>query len=195
MKRVLMLCCGLLLGLGGCVAATRQQGAVPGPTVVFRDSAAGAVLSCHQELSGVRSRDFNAYFDAARKRVAQGGEEDQLRLICLSLNVKANYRQFRKGVEVLKAYIRTHPDSRPEMQGLLSLVERLDQAKIARWSVRKKLLDEKEELEAELAELRRRAEILEQDHRQDQVRIEELRKQIDQLKNIENIIKNREHGS
>ena len=58
------------------------------------------------------------------------------------------------------------------------LVDRLDEEIVNRWSAWKSLLNDKKELKAKVESLK--------------VTIEEQQKQIDQLKNIENIIKSRE---
>jgi len=197
MKYILILLSGVVF-FSGCVAVNRQpQGAHEAikPTVVFRQAAGSYILSCMEDLGSIRSKEFNGYFKAAQGQFENGSDEDTLRFICLSLHVKANYEQFKQGTAVLEQYIGEHPDSREEMSGLLGLVDRLDQAKITRWSSRKKMLDEKEELEGEVSALQAEVEALKGECEQDKVRIQELRNQIEQLKNIENIIKNREHGS
>lgn len=184
--------------LSGCVAAERQMLESTEelePTIVFRPANSSYVLSCLQDLDRIKDKEFNLYFEAAKARLKKGTDEDQLRFICLSLNVNANYEQFKQGTDVLELYIKEHPDSREEMSGLLGLVGRLDQAKVSRWTSRKKMLDEKEELENEVARLQAEVETLQAQAEQDKLRIQELRNQIEQLKNIENIIKNREHGS
>jgi len=197
MKTIIFLfCCSVVLG--GCVAVQRQAGELDNllePTVVFHATDGSSILSCLNDIGSLRSREFNRYFQEAETRVNEGKDEDKLRFICLSLNDKASYRQFKQGVALLKQYIKEHPDSREELSGLMSLIDRLDKAKVTRWSGRKKMLDEKEELEAEVASLQARVEALLREHEQDVVKIQELRNQIEQLKNIENIIKNREHGS
>ncbi len=197
MKTIIFLfCCSVVLG--GCVAVQRQTGELDNllePTVVFHATDGSSILSCLNDIGSLRSREFNRYFQEAEIRIHGGKDEDKLRFICLSLNDKASYRQFKQGVTLLKQYIKEHPDSREELSGLMSLIDRLDKAKVTRWSGRKKMLDEKEELEAEVASLQARVEALLREHEQDAVKIQELRNQIEQLKNIENIIKNREHGS
>lgn len=203
-RNILFLLCGAFL-FSGCVATGRQataSGQAIEPTVVFRSSDGGYVLSCMQDLKAVRRKKFNAYFATAKAQLQDGSEEDRLRFICLSLNTKANYTQFKQGVKVLRRYIKDHPNRHKEMAALLGLVERLDQVKISHWSDQQKMLDEKEELEGELTalqatsdELHKTIAELENKHEKDLVIIQELRKQIEQLKNIENIIKNREHGS
>ncbi|HEB68649.1 MAG TPA: hypothetical protein ENI88_03400 [Desulfobulbus sp.] len=193
---VLILCSAFILG--GCVATGRQTAETNEqlePTVVFRPTAGSYILSCLEDLGSLRSKEFNDYFRAAEGQLANGSDEDTLRFICLSLSVKANYKQFKEGSEALDHYIVDHPDDRKEMVGLRGLVSRLDQAKIARWSGRKKMLDEKEELEGEVTTLQEEIKKMQAESEQDKVRIQELRNQIEQLKNIENIIKNREHGS
>ncbi len=197
MKKIILLaCCSVVFG--GCVAMQRQAGELDNllePTVVFHSSDGSSILSCLNDIGTLRSREFNRYFRAAESGIKRGRDEDKLRFICLSLNDKASYRQFKEGVAMLKQYIKEHPDSREELSGLMGLVVRLDRAKVNRWSGRKKMLDEKEELEAEVASLQARVEALLREHEQDAIKIQELRNQIEQLKNIENIIKNREHGS
>ena len=186
--KILCAVLGMSMLLAGCVAVQRQavkQGIAPGTDI----------LSCMQESASLRSREFNEYFQEAESVLDNDRDEDVLRFICLSLHTKASYQQFKEGEKALRDYIKLHPDNSKELQGLLGLVGRLDQAKISRWSHRKKLLDEKEELEAEVASLQARVDTLLREHEQDMVRIQELRNQIEQLKNIENIIKNREHGS
>ena len=193
---ILLFCC--LVVLGGCVAVQRQTGGLDDllePTVVFHATDGSYILSCLNGTGTLRSKEFNRYFQEAETRIEGGSDDDKLRFICLSLNNKANYKQFKQGVTLLQQYIKEHPDSRNEMNGLMTLVDRLDKAKISRWSSRKKMLDEKEELEAEVASLQASVEKLLREHEQDVVKIQELRNQIEQLKNIENIIKNREHGS
>ncbi len=197
MRFALLFLCGVFL-LSGCVAVNRQVTGVNEqlePTVVFRPTAGSYILSCLEDLRAIRSKEFNDYFQAAERQLDNGSNEDKLRFICLSLSVKANYKQFKQGTEALEQYIADHPDSREEMVGLQGLVSRLDQAKISRWSGRKKMIDEKEELEGEVAALQAEVKTLQAESEQDKVRIQELRNQIEQLKNIENIIKNREHGS
>ncbi|MFP7754523.1 hypothetical protein ACLG6S_07700 [Thermodesulfobacteriota bacterium B35] len=172
----------------GCAELGQDRvvaGGAMDPTIVFRPTDCSYVLACLNELNSTRGRDFDLHFKAAEKKLSSGDDRDKLRFICLALNKRADYRQFKKGMEVLRTYIEEHPESGQDLQGLKSLVDRLDQAKINRWIARKKLLDRQEELEAE-------NDRLQSELSQAQVRIKELQNQIEQLKNIENIIKNRE---
>jgi DNA repair exonuclease SbcCD ATPase subunit len=184
--------------LSGCVATGRQPEGpqrAPEPTVVFRPAAGSYILSCLENLGSMRSKEFNSYFATEEAQLENSTDEDRLRFICLSLNIKANYKQFKKGEAVLEQYIKEHPDSHDEMAGLLGLVARLDQAKVTRWSNRKKMIDEKEEMEGEVSVLQEEIKALQGECEQDKAKNQELRNQIEQLKNIENIIKNREHSS
>jgi hypothetical protein len=125
--------------------------------------------------------------------MADGGTDaDTLHLICLSLHGSATYKQFKAGTETLAKYIKEHPDAAATLQGIHLLMQRIDKEKIGKWAQSNKNLDEKEGLEVENKELLERNEILEKAAEQNQVRIRELQQQIEQLKNIENIIKNRE---
>ncbi|MDH3783671.1 MAG: hypothetical protein OES33_13210, partial [Desulfobulbaceae bacterium] len=105
--------------------------------------------------------------------------------ICLSLHAKADYRQFKQGTRVLEQYVTEHPESPSEIKGLQILVDRLDIEIITKWSAWKSLLEENDELKVKVESSRGKLE-------QNQVLIGELQNQIEQLKNIENIIKSRE---
>ncbi len=187
MKRTVLM--GILVGLlvSGCVVETRQTTRRNQDNAGQTQCASAVVLSCLRDLKGIKTKAFRAEVNRAAETLATGADEARLRFICVSLHPRANYTQFRQGVDELKRYIDDHPDREREMAGLLGLVERLDQAKIKRWSVRKTLLRKNARLEDRLAEMERA-------HEEDQVRLQALRRQIEQLKNIENIIKNREHA-
>jgi hypothetical protein len=187
MKNGLMLVVILLL-IGGCVQVGQDNGFPPptvSPTVVFVPSDSSYLLSCVSELQGLKQKDFDRYSVEAASRLEQGDDRDTLRFICLNLHHRADYKQFKRGEKLLRQYIEEHPDASNDMQGLLVLSVRLEQAMVNRWTDRKKLLDEGDELAAQV-------ETLQLQTKQDQERIQELQSQIDQLKNIENIIKNRE---
>jgi hypothetical protein len=161
-------------------------------TVVFYPTDANTILSCMTERRKMTHKEFGRAFRAASKQAAKGERAASLRLICLSLHDYASYKQFKSGMKALAAYIKDYPDDAASLQGIYQLLQRVDKEKINKWNQGSKSSDEKEELESENTELQERNEILEQNADQDQVRIQELQKQIEQLKNIENIIKNRE---
>ncbi|WP_153305975.1 hypothetical protein [Desulfogranum mediterraneum] len=104
----------------------------------------------------------------------------------------ASYKQFKQGLELLEKYIDGHPDEEGSLQGLNLLLKRINREKIKRWSQQNRLTDEKEVVEEENRGLLETVAGLEGQRELDQKRINELQKQIEQLKNIENIIKNRE---
>jgi len=179
----------IFLLIGGCVQVGQDTGSPPpavSPTVIFVSSDSSYLLSCFSELQGLKQKDFDRYSVEAASRLKEGDDQDMLRFICLSLHQLADDKQYKKGEKLFRRYIEEHPDSSDDMQGLLVLFDRLKQAKVNRSTARKKLLDELDELAAQ-------AETLQLQTRLDQERIKELQSQIDQLKNIESIIKNREH--
>jgi hypothetical protein len=162
-------------------------------TVVFRPTDAEAVLSCLSEQRKMTRKEFKSAYDEAQNRYAKNkGDADARQLICLSLHPYAGNRQFKDGLDLLALYIQNHPDSAPGLQGIQLLMQRIDKEKAIRWAQNNKTSDEKEGLESENRELVERNEQLEHAAEQEKNRIGELQKQIEQLKNIENIIKNRE---
>jgi hypothetical protein len=161
------------------------------------------LLSCVNELQGLKQKDFDRYSVEAANRLEKGDDQGTLQFICLTLHQRSDYKQFKRGEKLLRKYIKEHPDTSDAMQGLLVLLGQLEQAMVNRWTDRKKLLDERGEQavqvetlllqnkqdQVRIQELQSQMDKLK---KQDQVRIQELQSQIDQLKNIENIIKNRE---
>ncbi len=187
MKNDLVLVVILLL-IGGCVQIGQDIGSPPSaisPTVVFVPSDSSYLLSCVNELQGLKQKDFDRYSVESAIRLEKGDDQDTLQFICLTLHQRSDYKQFKRGEKLLRKYIKEHPDTSDAMQGLLVLWGQLEQAMVNRWTDRKKLLDERGEQAVQVETLLLQT-------KQDQVRIQELQNQIDQLKNIENIIKNRE---
>ncbi len=185
------ICLLLAFFLVGCAELGTQGNGSAGksvPAVVFQSTDASYILACMEELQGIKRSEFNRYFKTLAAGIDQRPDRDKLRLICLSLNPKASYKQFRLGFTLLQRYIESHPENRADLKGLLALAARLDQAKIQRWTGRKKLEEEKKGLEQKIDELNNELQ-------QREVRIHELQQQIEQLKNIENIIKSREHSA
>jgi hypothetical protein len=178
-KYVLLFC--TLAGLYGCteLRPSGQETARPlEPVIVYPSFGSNYLLSCLSDMHSLGRQDFDAKFELAEAALQHGRELETLHFICLSLNEKADYKQFQHGTKVLEHYLENQPDSTADMQGFLVLVDRLDKEIVNRWSAWKSLLNDKEELKAKVESLK--------------VTIEELQKQIDQLKNIENIIKSRE---
>lgn len=180
--------------LSGCADGSRKKGASEQPKerIVMQASETETILACLAGNQKMSRQAFSSAYKTAFSNATRDESDDVLRLICLSLHQHASYKQFKEGMDALAGYIKTHPESAAGLQGLLVLVQRIDQEKIAKWAKSNKILDEKEGLEAENKELLERNEVLEKATAGDQVRIKELQKQIEQLKNIESIIKNRE---
>jgi len=129
-------------------------------------------------MEGLPRDEFDAKFKSAEEGLQGGRDLDKLRFICLSLNEKADYKQFKRGKEILEQFVEIHPDHGDELHGFLVLFDRLDQEIMNRWGAWKSLLNDKRELTAEMESLK--------------IKVEEQQKQIEQLKNIEPIIKSRE---
>jgi len=179
-KNIVLLVCILLLG--GC-AELRQSGSGSGN--LYEPNDIHYILSCLNSVQHLEPEEFAANFEMAEAGLQDGRDQDTLRFICLSLHAKADYKQFKQGMTMLEQYIVEHPDSPDDMQGFKILADRLDEEMMDKWSAWKSLLEDKKELTAEVEALQRKFE-------KDQILIEELQKQIEQLKNIENIIKSRE---
>lgn len=184
-----MLLVVVLLSVGGCVQVGQQNktpASAVGPTVVFEPSDSSYLLACVNELQGLKRKDLKRYYSEAASRLSKGNDQDTLQFVCLSLHPKADHKQFQQGEKLLRTFIAEHPDASDDMQGLLVLYKRLGRAMANSKTGQKKILAERDELAKEV-------ETLQQQFKRDQGRIQELQSQIDQLKNIENIIKNREH--
>ena len=78
------------------------------------------------------------------------------------------------------------------MQGLLLLMQRLDKEKAAKWNQQSRWIEERDGLAEENKALLERNSQLEKTVAEDQGQIRDLQTQIEQLKNIENIIKHRD---
>lgn len=179
----------VLLLSAGCAQIGQQNRAVStevAPTVVFRPADSAYLLSCINELQGMKQKDFIRYSEEATRRLERGGGRDTLKFVCLSLHPKAGSAQLKKGREILKKYIEEHPDAGEDMQGLLVLLDRLVRSGAMRSAGLRKIKVERDALAAKV-------ESMQLELNQDKGQIQELQHQIDQLKNIENIIKNREH--
>ena len=179
MKRYIIFVCSLLL-LSGCVDWRLGDWERLEPIVVVPSFNSNYLLTCLSDTETLKRDDFTAQFNQAEADLKNARYLNMLRFVCLSLNEKADYKQFARGKKVLNQYLAEHPESGDDMQGFRFLVDRLDEEILNRWSAWKSLLNDKKELKAEVQSLK--------------VRIEAQQKQKDQLKNIEKIIKSREAG-
>jgi hypothetical protein len=155
------------------------------PVIVFRSFSGYYILSCLQDSLDMDRQEFDRRFATAESASEQGADLDSLRFVCLSLNAHADVDQFRRGLEVFDRYLRDHPDAGNDMLGLRLLLGRLDEEVRNGWSARQTLLGEKKELQEQLA-------LLQGSLEQVELKNIELQNQIEQLKNIEHIIKSRE---
>ncbi|MFA5717201.1 MAG: hypothetical protein WC952_05725 [Desulfobulbaceae bacterium] len=184
--------CGILLiwlaALGGCVQPKQyrsEEKEIMDPVIVFRSFSGYYILSCLQDSLDMDRQEFDRRFATAESASEQGADLDSLRFVCLSLNAHADVDQFRRGLEVFDRYLRDHPDAGNDMLGLRLLLGRLDEEVRNGWSARQTLLGEKKELQEQLA-------LLQGSLEQVELKNIELQNQIEQLKNIEHIIKSRE---
>jgi len=182
------------LVLSGCAGDFWKKSSTDQPKepVVYCPTDANTILSCLAANQKLSRKEFKAEYKVVAAKAVEGTDADTLHLICLSLHEYATYKEFKAGTETLAQYIKGHPEAAAILQGIHVLMQRIDKEKIVKWAQSNKNLDEKEGLAIENKELLERNEVLEKAAEQDQARIRELQQQIEQLKNIENIIKNRE---
>jgi hypothetical protein len=169
-----------VLFLAGCVdlrPLEQKDKRYPDPIIVYPSVDSNYLLSCLSDMKSLDQKGFKAEFSSAEAGLEYGRNLDKLRFICLSINEKADYKQFQHGMKVLEQYFEDNPEAGEDMLGFRYLVDRLNEEILNRWSAWKSLLNDKKELKAEVVSLN--------------ARIEELNKQIEQLKNIEKIIKSR----
>lgn len=183
MKRSVLLVCCLVLMTSGCTALKPyawENGRLLEPVAVFPSFSNNYLLSCLSDMDTLGREEFEAKFETARANLKSGRDLDRLRFICLSLNEKADDKQFAQGKDALEKYLEDHPELKEDMHGFRLLVDRIDEEIMNRWSAWKSLLNDKKELAAEVESLK--------------IKVEEQQKQIEQLKNIEPIVKGRETG-
>lgn len=180
----------MFLLAGGCaqVGEHREDAySTVAPTVVFKPSDSSYLLACVSEVEGLKKEDFDRYYMEGAARLASGDDQDILKSICLSMHKHADKKQFKQGLKLLDRYIDEHTGGSDDMEGLLILYSRLEDAMEKQLAGHRKLIDERDKLAAEVESLHMQI-------KQEQARINELQNQIDQLKDIENIIKNRERS-
>lgn len=189
MKHIGIVVASFTLLLNGCAMKDRQQETPPEvalePVVVYQSLGTTSLLTCLNDSRNIGRGAFDFNYEAAERDMQEAKDTDRLRFICLSFNEKADQKQFKKGLEALAQYVADHPDSGEDLLGLQVLAERLNQEIVNRWSAWKSLLNDKKKLSAEVDSLRSSLEAA-------QAKNDELQKQIEQLKNIEEIIKRRE---
>jgi septin family protein len=183
---------GILVSAGVAGCAANKPAPPVAPTIVARDAAVATILACIEEHRDLSRQDQRTAYAELEPQAASGTEADRLRLACLGLHERAMVRQLRRSIELVEAETEARPDEAASLNGLLALLQRLERERVARWVQQRKESERRKSLAAEKAQLSERLTLLEQQAEQDRVRIEELQKQIEQLKNIETIIKIRE---
>lgn len=187
---------GLMVALllGGCAPSEPPPPPEPPPPqVVIQKTDAELVLTCLQETKTLSHADFRKAYKEAAKQATAGAENDaSLRHICLSLHPFARYTQFRAGVQTLDTLVQSEREEAGGLHGLQLLMRRMDKEKVTKWGQKSRWSEERENLAEENKALFERNSHLETTIEQDQGRIRDLQAQIEQLKNIENIIKHRD---
>ncbi len=148
--------------------------------VISTPTDASTILSCLTDHQKLTHGEFKAAHKTASAQATDGTDAATLHLICLALHDHASFKQLKSGETTLANYIKEHPNADGDgLLGIQVLMQRLEKELASKWTQCNKNLDE-------------RIDVLEKGAGQDQKRIRELQKQIEQLKNIENIIKDRE---
>jgi len=149
-------------------------------------SPAETILDCLQNHWDISRKEYKIALNTAQKNYeAQQSAYNQLQMICFNVHPSAKYSQFRDGIQQLSRYAEDHPEQTSGLTGLKYLLELIDRERILRWNLSDKYDEDTKKLQERNQRLQKEAE-------QDGKRLKELNKQIDQLKNIESIIKNRE---
>lgn len=188
---VIVLLSGLLVsGCAGMFGGMDDE--QPKERLVVQVSDSDTILMCLASKDKLSRKEFAGMYKTAVAEATRGEHADMLHVVCLSLHRHASYKQFKDGKEMLAQYLKKHPENTSSLHGLLMLIQRIDREKIVKKVQSNKIIDEKEGLETENRDLMERNETLERSASQDQERIKELQQQIEQLKNIESIIKKRE---
>ena len=172
----------------GCSHIEKQSAETRhGGDLSLQKSPAETLLDCLQDHWDLSRKDYKiALKNAQKNHSSQKSEYNQLQLICLNIHPSARYSQFRDGIQQLSQYTEKHPQEQAGLTGLKYLLELIDRERILRWNLSSKY-------DAETKKLLERNQQLQKETEQEKERLKELNKQIDQLKNIETIIKNREY--
>ena len=173
----------LLSLLSGCAALNNHfssNGDANGNRAL---SSSETILNCIQKKTDISRAEYNLMLQKTEELYAQQpNKQHSLEMICLNIHPLAGYSQFRKGIQQISEYLEAHPADASGLSGLENILDQLNRERVVRWN----LSIENQNLEEQNKQLQQKA-------AQDKYRLSELKKQIDQLKNIENIIKNRDN--
>ncbi|MGI6656349.1 MAG: hypothetical protein ACOX5Z_05930 [Desulfobulbus sp.] len=178
--------------LYGC-AGGQEKAKAPEP-VVAPPLEAEAILTCYADQPKMTRKEFGKAYRAAAKRYSTEATVENARsLICLSLHPYATTKQLTDGIEQISLHAKQHPESNDGLRGLKKMMERINKERSTRWALSTRTAEKKANFADENRSLQEQNAQLLQAAEQDQEKIIELQLQIEQLKNIENIIKSREH--
>ncbi len=126
----------------------------------------GTILACVDKHNSLSRKEFEQLYSKALKVNSKEEDSNFLPVVCLGLTPNASYKQFLKSTGIIAEYIADHPYDTSDLNGLHSLLIRQNKVKM-KWQYKyKKMNSEKKSLE----------------------------EQIDQLKNIEKIITDKDHS-
>jgi len=141
------------------------------------------ILNCIQKEKDISRAEYNLMLQDTEELYAkQPNKQHTLKMICLNIHPLAGYSQFRKGIQQISDFLLAHPNDTSGLNGLENILDQLNRERVVRWN-----------LSIENQDLIEKNKQLQQKAAQDKNRLTELKKQIDQLKNIESIIKNRDN--
>ena len=160
----------------------------------LHQSSAETILSCLQSNWEISPKSYKASYTVAQKNFdTVPSDYNTLQMVCFNIHPHARYHRFRQGIKQLSTYKTTHPEDSSALNGLEYLLKAINRERVVRRNSLNKVKDEKQDLNEKNQELLEENKQLKVDAEQNNNRLQELKKQIDQLKNIESIIRNREH--
>jgi hypothetical protein len=135
--------------------------------LISPSSITGTILACVDRHNSLSRKEFEQAYSKALTENSLDGDSNFLPVVCLGLTPNASYKQFLKSTDIIEEYIIAHPYTTSDLNGLYSLLIRQNKTKM-RWQYKyRKIRSEKKSLEI----------------------------QIEQLKNIEKIITDKEHNA
>lgn len=152
--------------LGGCTGLDKTPIHVQAleTELVSPSTITGTILACVDKHNSLSRKEFEQLYSKALKMNSQEEVANFLPVVCLGLTPNASYKQFLKSTDTIKEFIAAHPYDTSDLNGLHSLLIRQNKTKM-KWQYKyRKMNSEKKSLE----------------------------EQIDQLKNIEKIITDKE---
>ena len=163
----LLFFCGNLLA--GCTGLNKTPIKVQAleTELISPSTITGTILACVDKHNALTRKEFEQAYSEALQENSLDEDSNFLPVVCLGLTPNASYKQFLKSTDIIAEYIVDHPYETSDLNGLHSLLIRQNKTKM-RWQYKyRKIRSEKKSLEI----------------------------QIDQLKDIEKIITDKEHNA